>query len=263
MTLPALPSSRAPHPGVCVCARRTRRAPQRTGHGPLVAGRGAGQFRARAGLPDRAGRRGAVDQGSGGHRVRRTRPDLRRGESRLSGPARGGRRSRPRRASSPCWKTRNGDGRFDTRTDFAGNLTYPNGIMPWNGGVFVSSAPDLLYLQGYERATASRTRGESILTGFDATRTPQIRFSHPTLGIDNWVYLTERVERRQRDRPGAPRSRGRQILDERLTFQSLHACVRIDGRAGPVRPHLRRLRPPLHLLEPPSGHGTPSSSRDT
>jgi putative membrane-bound dehydrogenase-like protein len=29
-----------------------------------------------------------------------------------------------------------------------------------------------------------------MLTGFDATRTPQIRFSHPTLGIDNWVYLT-------------------------------------------------------------------------
>ena len=41
----------------------------------------------------------------------------------------------------------NGDGRFDKRTDFAGGLTYPNGIMPWNGGVFVSCSPDLLFFR--------------------------------------------------------------------------------------------------------------------
>ena len=84
---------------------------------------------------------------------------------------------------------RNGDGRFDTRVDFAGNLTYPNGIMPWNGGVFVSSAPDLLYFKDTNGDGIADER-RVILTGFDTTRTPQIRFSHPTLGIDNWVYLT-------------------------------------------------------------------------
>jgi putative membrane-bound dehydrogenase-like protein len=82
-----------------------------------------------------------------------------------------------------------GDGRFDTRTDFAGNLTYPNGIMPWNGGVFVSCAPDLLYFKDNNGDGIADER-RVILTGFDTTRTPQIRFSHPTLGIDNWVYLT-------------------------------------------------------------------------
>ncbi len=83
----------------------------------------------------------------------------------------------------------NGDGRFDKRTDFAGNLTYPNGIMPWDGGVFVSCAPDLLY---FKDTTGDGIADERtvVLTGFDATRTAQIRFSHPTLGIDNWVYLT-------------------------------------------------------------------------
>ena len=37
---------------------------------------------------------------------------------------------------------------------------------------------------------ASRTRRRVVLTGFDTSKTSQLRFSHPTLGIDNWVYLT-------------------------------------------------------------------------
>ena len=83
----------------------------------------------------------------------------------------------------------NGDGRFDTRTDFASGLSYPNGILPWKGGVFVTNAPDLLYLKDTsEDGVADEKR--VVLTGFATTRTPQIRFSHPTLGIDNWVYLT-------------------------------------------------------------------------
>ena len=31
-----------------------------------------------------------------------------------------------------------GDGRYDARTDFATGLTYPNGVMAWDGGVFVT-----------------------------------------------------------------------------------------------------------------------------
>ena len=82
-----------------------------------------------------------------------------------------------------------GDGRFDKRSNFAGDLANPNGIMPWNGGVFVTSAPDLLYFKDTTGDGVSDER-RVVLTGFDATRTAQIRFSHPTLGIDNWVYLT-------------------------------------------------------------------------
>ena len=81
------------------------------------------------------------------------------------------------------------DGRFDKRTEFARNLSYPNGIMPWDGGVFVSAAPDLLYFKDVTGDGVADER-RVVLTGFDNTRTPQIRFSHPTLGLDNWVYLT-------------------------------------------------------------------------
>ena len=81
------------------------------------------------------------------------------------------------------------DGRFDKRTDFADKLSSPNGIMPWDGGVFVSNAPDFLYLKDTTGDGVADER-RVILTGFDAARTAQIRFSHPTLGLDNWIYLT-------------------------------------------------------------------------
>src|SRR4029453_14183435 len=81
------------------------------------------------------------------------------------------------------------DGRFDKRTDFARNLTFPNGILPWDGGVFVTRGPDLLYLKDTTGDGIADVR-RVVLTGFDATKTTQLRFSHPTLGIDNWIYLT-------------------------------------------------------------------------
>src|SRR5688572_17984463 len=83
----------------------------------------------------------------------------------------------------------NGDGRFDKRTGFAADLSHPNGIMAWDGGVFVTAAPDLLYLKDTNGDGVADVR-RVVVTGFDATRTPQIRVSHPTLGLDNWIYLT-------------------------------------------------------------------------
>lgn len=82
-----------------------------------------------------------------------------------------------------------GDGRYDRRTDFAKGLTYPNGLMVWDGGVFVTAAPDLLYLKDTDGDGVADVR-RVALTGFNANRTAQIRFSHPTLGSDGWIYLT-------------------------------------------------------------------------
>ena len=83
----------------------------------------------------------------------------------------------------------NHDGRYDKRTDFATGLTYPNGVMVWNGGIFVTMAPDLLYLKDTDDDGVADER-RVVLTGFNANRTAQIRFSHPTLGPDGWIYFT-------------------------------------------------------------------------
>src|SRR6187401_34117 len=42
---------------------------------------------------------------------------------------------------------RNRDGRYEASTVFADGLRFPNSVLPWNGGVLVTAAPDLLFLK--------------------------------------------------------------------------------------------------------------------
>lgn len=86
-------------------------------------------------------------------------------------------------------KDTNGDGIYDKRTEFATGLTYPNGLMPWKGGVFVTCSPDIYYLKDTDNDGIADIR-KVVLTGFFATQTAQIRMSHPTMGLDGWVYVT-------------------------------------------------------------------------
>lgn len=82
-----------------------------------------------------------------------------------------------------------GDGKYDNRIDFADEFTYPNGILPWKGGVFVTCSPDIWYLKDTNGDGKADIR-EVVLTGFHDTRTAQIRMSHPTLGLDGWIYVS-------------------------------------------------------------------------
>lgn len=87
-----------------------------------------------------------------------------------------------------------GDGRMDRRTVFADGLTFPNGLTPWNGGLIVTCAPDVLFLKdtdGDGRADERRV----LLTGFDTNATTQLRVSHPTFGPEGWIYLTSGLTR--------------------------------------------------------------------
>jgi putative membrane-bound dehydrogenase-like protein len=96
----------------------------------------------------------------------------------------------------------NGDGRFEKRMVFADGLTFPNGVMPWKGGVIVTCAPDLLFLQDTNHDGRADVR-EVLFTGFDASNTTQLRASHPTLSFDNWIYVTSGLVSGRVNRPGA------------------------------------------------------------
>ncbi|MDB6028327.1 MAG: putative rane-bound dehydrogenase [Verrucomicrobiales bacterium] len=83
----------------------------------------------------------------------------------------------------------NGDGKYDKRTVFADKLTFPNGVMPWKGGVYVTCAPNLYYFKDTDGDGIADVK-EIVLKGFQDLSTTQLRVSHPTLNIDNFVYLT-------------------------------------------------------------------------
>ncbi len=80
----------------------------------------------------------------------------------------------------------NNDGVYDTRTVFAEDLPFVNGVMPWKNGVLVTNAPDIVYFEdstGDGKADIRRV----VLTGF-ATTNPQLRVSNLRYGLDNWIY---------------------------------------------------------------------------
>jgi putative membrane-bound dehydrogenase-like protein len=83
----------------------------------------------------------------------------------------------------------NGDGKYDKRTVFADQLTFPNGVMPWKGGVYVTCAPNLYYFKDTDGDGKADIK-EVVFKGFQDLSTTQLRVSHPTLNIDNLVYLT-------------------------------------------------------------------------
>ncbi len=82
-----------------------------------------------------------------------------------------------------------GDGRMDRRTEFAEGLTFPNGLMPWKGGLIVTCAPDVLYLRDTDGDGKADER-RVLFTGFSTAGSTQLRVSNPTLSVDHWVYLT-------------------------------------------------------------------------
>ena len=126
---------------------------------------------------------------------------------------------------------RNGDGVHETRTDFATGLSFPNGVLPWRGGLIVTCAPDVLFLKDTD-GNGQADEHRVLLTGFSTKGSTQLRVSHPTLGIDGWVYLTSGLTGGQVTSPLRPEQPaitvGRTDLRFRPDTGELQAC---DGGA--------------------------------
>jgi glucose/arabinose dehydrogenase len=82
-----------------------------------------------------------------------------------------------------------GDGIMDRRQDFATGLSYPNGLLPHRGGLIVTCAPDILFLRDTDGDGVADEK-RVLFTGFSTAGSTQLRVSHPTRSIDNWIYVT-------------------------------------------------------------------------
>ena len=107
---------------------------------------------------------------------------------------------------------RDGDGRFETRTIFLDGLSWPTGIVPYDGGVFIAVAPDILY--------AKDTNGDGVadvkkvmFTGF-GTENVQGLLNGLLWGPDGWIYGVASsnggtIQNRSRPEPKPVSVRGR------------------------------------------------------
>jgi putative membrane-bound dehydrogenase-like protein len=101
---------------------------------------------------------------------------------------------------------RNGDGVFESATTFADGLKFPSGALPWNGGLLVTSAPDILFLKDTDGDGRADERNV-ILTGF-AEGNQQLRVNGLMWGLDNRVYGANGRSGGTVRRPGDPAEKG-------------------------------------------------------
>jgi putative membrane-bound dehydrogenase-like protein len=81
-----------------------------------------------------------------------------------------------------------GDGKIDKATVFADHVLAVSGIMPWKGGLIVTSAPDILYMKDTNADGKADVR-KVWYTGF-AKLNHETRITNPRLSVDGWIYCS-------------------------------------------------------------------------
>ena len=142
---------------------------------------------------------------------------------------------------------RDGDGRFETRTVFLDGLSWPTGVVPYDGGVFIAVAPDIIY--------AKDTNGDGVadvkkvmFTGF-GTENVQGLLNGLLWGPDGWIYGVASSNGGTIHNPIAAGGQAGLGARPRLSLQARRVGVRGDLGRWPVRPLVRRLGASLHLQQ--------------
>ncbi|MDZ4818971.1 MAG: PVC-type heme-binding CxxCH protein, partial [Planctomycetota bacterium] len=78
------------------------------------------------------------------------------------------------------------DGVFEKVTTFAEGLSFPSGAMPYNGGLLVTAAPDILYFKDTNGDGKADER-KVLFTGFTPGN-QQLRVNGLFFGLDNLIY---------------------------------------------------------------------------
>lgn len=79
-----------------------------------------------------------------------------------------------------------GDGRFDRATKFVDGLSWPTGVVPYDGGVFIAVAPDIIYAKDTDGDGVADVK-KVIFTGF-GTQNVQALVNGLLWGPDGWIY---------------------------------------------------------------------------
>jgi putative membrane-bound dehydrogenase-like protein len=95
---------------------------------------------------------------------------------------------KPARSRIRLLEDTDGDGKIDRNTIFADNVLAVSGMLPWKGGLIVTSAPDILYMKDTNGDGKSDVR-KVLYTGFPKSN-QESRITNPRLATDNWIYCS-------------------------------------------------------------------------
>ncbi len=79
-----------------------------------------------------------------------------------------------------------GDGRFDTSTVFAENLSWPTAVICYDGGIFVGAAPDIVYCKDND-GDGHADVTQRVFTGFGRSNVQGLLNSF-AWGLDNRIH---------------------------------------------------------------------------
>ncbi len=119
-----------------------------------------------------------------------------------------------------------GDGRFESRTIFLDGLAWPTGIVPYDAGVFLAAAPDILYAKDTDGDGVADLQ-RVLFTGF-GTENVQGLLNGLIWGPDGWIYgVTSsnggmiRNRSRPQDKPVSVRGRDFRFKPDGSAFEAI------------------------------------------
>ncbi|WP_114750204.1 PVC-type heme-binding CxxCH protein [Pleomorphovibrio marinus] len=83
-------------------------------------------------------------------------------------------------------KDSNGDGRIDHSLVFAEGLPDATSVLPWKGGILVTSAPHIFYLKDTDGDGKADSK-EILFSGFFDNNS-EAQITNLRFGVDNWIY---------------------------------------------------------------------------
>jgi putative membrane-bound dehydrogenase-like protein len=110
-----------------------------------------------------------------------------------------------------------GDGTFERVTIFAADLPFPNSVLPTEGGVLVTAAPDLWLFRDTDGDGVADQK-KALLTGF-AEGNQQLRVNGLFHGKDGWVYAANGRSSGNLRRPSDPPEKAVSITGHDLRFR--------------------------------------------
>lgn len=79
-----------------------------------------------------------------------------------------------------------GDGRIDNAIIFADSLLDATSVLPWEGGLIVTAAPEILYLKDTD-GDLRADKKEILFSGFFENNS-EAQITSLRMGVDNWIY---------------------------------------------------------------------------